>query len=79
METNFVMRFHSLTDQGVVIGTFDLMKKTYGYPYGETMQSRPDLLGYFKNSTYAYRGYLGIDQKYQSPSHYGRQQAIYGI
>lgn len=75
MENNFVLKFQALTQKNVVVGTFKEMKLIYGYPQN-VMQMRPDLLSNWKNSSYQYKGYLGVDQKFNTFSDDGRNQVI---
>jgi hypothetical protein len=75
LEINFVMRFQSLAQQGVILGTYQTMKEKYGHVQ-ESMQMRPDFVSYWLESLYTYKGYLGIDQKHKSPTNLGRNQAV---
>jgi len=82
LEANLVMRFNSLTTNGVILGTYHHMKTKYGYEKLETMQMRPDMVSiWIYNTVHLYKGYLGLDEKHKvdSATNQGRHQIINSI
>jgi hypothetical protein len=82
LETNFVYRFKSLAEKGVIIGTYHSMQKKFGYNDLETMQQHPDMVSLWINNVgYHFKGYLAVDEKHKitSASNYGRHQALNNI
>jgi hypothetical protein len=76
LEVNLVVRFKSLAQNGVILGTYKPMKERFGYTNLETMQMRPDLMSWWLKAQYQYKGYLGIDQKAKNVTNFGRNQII---
>jgi hypothetical protein len=76
VENNLVMSFMPLANRNVKIGTYHPMKGAFGYDNLEANQMRPDVLLKFSESEYIYKGYLGIDQKANKSTIFGRNQII---
>ena len=75
LEVNFIHRFKSLANDNVILGTYKSMKEKYGH-VENSMQMRPDMVSYWLDSYFKFKGYLGTDQKEKQVTHYGRNQVI---
>jgi hypothetical protein len=71
-----VKRFQSLAHNRVILGTYQSMKERYSHPSTASMQMQPDMVSWWFNSNYTYKGYLGIDQKNKQVTTLGRNQVI---
>lgn len=82
LEINFVQRFQSISEKGIIIGTYNIMNNKYGCFNLETMQIKPDLVNtLINNKTFQFKGYLGVDEKHKITSviNYGEHQVINSI
>lgn len=76
LETNFVMNFNRLANNGVILGIYRTMKKAFGHVTMDNMQMRPDMVSFWFGSLYKYQGYLGVDLKYKVVKNFGRNQVL---